>query len=139
MNMAELDDLVAAVGLPVRAETLAEAWDMTVVAERSSVPAGQVLALITMRARIGMDELLGEAAREFVQATSATIGAMSTTLHRSSNDPRTWFLLERFDDETAFSAHMASDYFRKFRKVQETLLGEPVRATFLATSAPELL
>jgi quinol monooxygenase YgiN len=132
MKMAELDDLVAAVGLPVRAETLAEAWDMTAVAESSGLPAGQVLALITMRAGTGMDERLGEAAREFVRATSATIGSISTTLHRSSNDPRTWFLIERFDGEAAFSTHMASDYFRKFQEVQRTLLAEPVRATFLA-------
>jgi quinol monooxygenase YgiN len=135
MNVAELDDLVAAVGLPVRAKTLNETWDATAVTEPSVVPAGQVLALITMRARTGMDERLGEAAAEFVLATRGTIGAIRTTLHRSTNDPRTWFLVERFASEEAFRRHMASDYFRRFQETQQTLLAEPVRATFLARGA----
>jgi len=135
MNVAELDDLVAAVGLPVRAETLSEAWDVTAFAGRSVVPAGEVLAVISMRARLGMDEQLGEAAREFAHASSKTIGAISTTLHRSSIDPRTWFLIERFAGDAAFGRHMASDYFRRFQEAQQTLLSEPVRATFLAGRA----
>jgi quinol monooxygenase YgiN len=135
MNLAELDDLVAAVALPVRAQTLDDAWEMTAVTGSSAVPAGQVLALITMRARTGMEDRLGEAAGEFVRATAARLGAISTTLHRSSNDPRTWFLVERFANEAAFSRHMASDYFRRFQEAQQTLLAEPVRATFLARGA----
>lgn len=132
MNIAELDDLVASIGLPVRSQTLELAWDSTPVAERRALPEGQVLALITMRARPGMEELLDEAAREFVRSTLVSPGAISSTLHHSIREPGTLFLVERFVDESAFNRHMASDYFRKFQAAQGSLIAEPVRATFLA-------
>ena len=132
MNVSELDQLVAIVGMPVRPQTLSDAWESTDAGGRAAIPAGQVLALITMRARPGMDERLGQAAREFVAATSTTVGALRSSLHRSSADPRTWFLLERFADEPAFSRHMGGEYFRRFQNEQTALLAEPVRAAFLA-------
>ena len=134
MNVSELDELVAAAGMPVRSETLAEAWESTDAGVRPAIPSGQVLALITMRARPGMEGRLEQAAREFVAATSMTAGALRSSLHQSAADARTWFLLERFADEPSFSRHMASDYFRRFQNEQSELLAEPVRATFLAGS-----
>jgi quinol monooxygenase YgiN len=135
MNVSELDDLVAAVGLPVRAQTLTEVWDSTVVTEVGALPRGQVLALITMRARPGMEERLGDAARSFVQSTGIAPGAISSTLHRSIADKGKWFLVERFADDSAFGRHMASEYFRRFQIEQESLIAEPVRAIFLAGRA----
>ena len=135
MNIAELDDFVAASGLEVRTQTLVQAWEFTDASGRQALPAGQVLALITIRAKPGMGERLVRAAREFVAATSATSGALASALHRSGADPNTWFLLERFADEDAFGRHMASDYFRTFQAAQNALLDEPVKATFLAREA----
>lgn len=135
MNVSELDALVAAAGMPVRSETLAEAWESTDAGGRRAIPAGHVLALITMRARRGMEGRLERAAREFVAASSMTAGALRSSLHRSAADPGTWFLLERFADEPAFGRHMASEYFRRFQNEQLDLLAEPVRATFLARGA----
>jgi quinol monooxygenase YgiN len=135
MNISELDDLVGAAGLPVRSETLADAWDSTAVTEIGALPREQVLALITMRARPGLEERLGEAARSFVQSTLVAPGAISSTLHRSFADKGTWFLVERFADDSAFGRHMASDYFRRFQTEQASLIAEPVRAIFLAGRA----
>lgn len=132
MNLSELDQLVAAAEMPVRSETLAEAWESTDASGRQAIPAGQVLALITLRALPGMEERLQQSAQEFVAATAMAAGALSTSLHRSTDDPRTWFLLERFADESAFGRHMASAYFRRFQNAQQGLLAEGVRATFLA-------
>ncbi len=132
MNIAELDDFVSEVGLPVRSETLAEAWDVTADSERSFLPGGQVLVMVTMRASPGMDERLGESARAFVESSIGNAGTVSSTLHRSNIEPGTWFLVERFDSGTAFGRHMGSDYFLRFQEAQESLLAEPVRATFLA-------
>jgi quinol monooxygenase YgiN len=132
MNPAELDDLVAAVGLPVRSQTLAVAWDSTPVTERTALPEGQVLAVITMHAKSGMEERLGETARAFVRSTMVAPGAISSTLHRSIAEPGTWFLVERFAGESAFGRHMASEYFRRFQAEQRTLISEPVQAIFLA-------
>ncbi len=135
MNIAELDDFVAGVGLPMRSQTLAEAWDLTAATERSALPAVQVLALITMRAKPGMEERLGDSARAFVESSLVAPGAISSTLHRSIREPRSWFLIERFASETAFGRHMASDYFRRFETAQESLLAEPVQAIFLSRRA----
>jgi quinol monooxygenase YgiN len=135
MTLAELDDLIATVGISVRNETLEETWDSTAAMKHDALPPEQVLVVITMRARPGLEQQLGRAARAFVEASLLTPGAISSTLHRSMSHPDTWFLVERFASETSFSGHMASEYFQRFRTAQEGLLAEPVRATFLARGA----
>jgi quinol monooxygenase YgiN len=127
MTLAELDALIAATDLPVRPETLAEAWELTEVRER----ARGVLVLVTMRARPGAEERLERSAREFVASTGGLAGSLGSTLHRSPEDPRTLFLLERFATEVSFARHMASDYFARFQADQAVLLAEPVTALFL--------
>ena len=131
MNLAELDALMVSVEMPVRAETLVEAWELTEVRRPHALPAGQVLALITMRAQPGLEDRLESAAREFVEAGSDLTGALGSTLHRSSTDPRTWYLLERFATAESFERHMGSDYFAKFQAAQAPVLAEPVTALFL--------
>ena len=128
MNLEELDGLMTSHEMPVRPETLAEAWDMTEIGE----PVRQVIVLVTMRARPGRESELEAAAREFVRATLQLPGALGSTLHRSPTDSLTWYLLERFKGEESFGRHMASDYFASFQLVQSTLLAEPVTAVFLS-------
>jgi len=127
MNLSELDELMRAIDMPVRAETLEAAWELTEVKER----ARQVLVVVTMRARPGAEERLEKASREFVAASGGLGGARGSTLHRSADDRRTWYLIERFATEDAFARHMASDYFARFQAEQAPLLAEPVTAFFL--------
>jgi len=127
MTLSELDALMESADMPVRAETLAAAWELTEIRER----ARRVLVLVTMRARHGAEERLERAVREFIQASGGLAGSLGSTVHRSPDDPTTWFLLERFATEESFARHMASDYFARFQSVQAKLLAEPVRALFL--------
>lgn len=127
MNLSDLDELLRGANLPIRPETLEIAWDLTDVEERTR----QVLLLVTMHARPGAEERLEKASREFLVATGGLTGSRGSTLHRSAEDPRTWFLLERFATEDSLARHMASDYFAQFRAEQATLLAEPVTAWFL--------
>jgi len=131
MGLSDLDTLMAAQVMEVRSETLEQAWEATPLVESFAIPAGQVLLLVTLRARAGTEERLGTAAQEFVKASSRLPGWRGSSLHRSGADPQTWFLLERFANEESFTAHMASDYFRRFQMAQDALLSEPVRALFL--------
>lgn len=131
MSLSELDALMVSGDLPIRPGTLAEAWELTPAHGRTAIPPGQVLVLVTMRARPGAERRLSEAARDFVQATSRLPGALGSTLHQSSDDPTIWYLIERFSNHESFGAHMASDYFRRFQVAQETLLAEPLQAHFL--------
>lgn len=131
MNLSELDALMATSDLAVRPETLTEAWDATAVHDRTALPTPQVLVLVVMHARPGAEARLAEASRRFARATSRLTGALGSTVHQSSEDPQTFFLLERFSGEESFGAHMASDYFGRFQVEQATLLAEPVQAHFL--------
>lgn len=131
MTLAELDALVDTTGMPVRPETLAAAWELAELRHR----ARQILVLVTMSARPGSEERLERAAREFVAATGNLAGSLGSTIHRSHDEPRTWFLLERFATEESFARHMASDYFARFQSDQATLPAEPVTALFLERGA----
>lgn len=131
MSLSELDALIALGDMPVRPETLAEAWEATMVDDRTGLPAGQVVVLVTMHARSGAEARLAEAAREFARETALLTGSLGSSLHQSTVNPQTWHLIERFSSEASFGAHMASDYFRRFQVAQHDLLAEPVQAHFL--------
>lgn len=136
LTLSELDQLIEAAGLPVRAETLEDAWDLISTSDQPAPPIRHVVLLVTMRARPELGPQLEEAALEFVDATSRLDGALGSTIHQSSSDPLTWFLIERFSGQEAFARHMASDYFLRFQFIQRSLLAEPVQAFFLAGSRP---
>jgi quinol monooxygenase YgiN len=127
MNLSELDELMRTMDMPVRPETLETAWELTEVKER----ARQVLIVVTLRARAGVEGRLEKASREFVAASGGLTGSRGSTLHRSAEDPRMFYLVERFATEDAFARHMASDYFARFQAEQAPLLAEPVTAFFL--------
>jgi len=145
-SLAGLDALIQSVGFPVRTETLDRAWALTVETPTSRrfqerarrtleggepEASGEVTILVTLRAKPGRGAELELAAVEFVEATRQVEGALGSTLYRSSSDPLTLTLVERFAGQEAFSRHMASDYFRRFQDVQQPLLAAPVEAVFL--------
>ncbi|HEX2682269.1 MAG TPA: putative quinol monooxygenase [Candidatus Dormibacteraeota bacterium] len=128
----ELDALIASVGMPVRQETLTSAWEITTRSDlAAALSGGHVLLIVTMRARPGHGHRLEQAAREFVQATGQLDGSLGSSLHGSPHESGSLHLVERFADESAFSRHMASDYFRRFQVEQQVLLAGPVEAVFL--------
>ena len=145
-SLAGLDGLIASVGFPVRTETIESAWTLTVERPTSRrfqervrqtlegsepEPSAEVTILVTLRAKPGRGSELEQAAVGFVEATRQLEGALGSTLYRSSSDPLTLTLVERFAGPEAFSRHMASDYFRRFQVAQEPLLAAPVEAVFL--------
>ncbi len=132
LSLADLDALIESVGLPVRAETLEERWGLMPTPDRTVPDMGHVFLLVTMRARPGLGAQLEDAALEFVRASNRLAGALGSTFHRSSNDPLTFHLMERFSSRDAFGEHMASAYFRRFQLAQQSVLAEPVEAIFLA-------
>lgn len=131
MTLSELDALMDTTAMPVRPETLAAAWELTEVRDR----ARRVLILVTMSARPGTEKRMERAVREFVTATRGLAGWLGSTVHRSSEDPQAWFLLERFVSEESLALHMSSDYFAHFQSEQATLLAEPATALFLERGA----
>jgi quinol monooxygenase YgiN len=136
VSLSELDGLIKLVGLPVRTDTLEEAWTEATTPDRIAAPAEQFLLLVSMRARPERESQFEEAVLEFVELTNRLSGTESSTVHRSTNDPLTWFLLERFRDQETLSRHMAGEHFRRFQFVQQTFLVAPVEVFFLAGTRP---
>ena len=68
----------------------------------------------TWRAKPGEEaavmDLLGQVGR----ATTEEPGCELFWVHRSLDDPSTFFLYERFRSEAAFEAHSASEHVRRF-------------------------
>jgi quinol monooxygenase YgiN len=136
LSLSELDGLIQVVGLPVRADTLEEAWTEATIPDRIAAPAEQFLLLVSMSARPERESQFEEAVLDFVDVTNRVSGAETSTVHRSANDRLTWFLLERFRDQESLSMHMASEHFRRFRRVQQAQLATPVQVFFLAGTRP---
>jgi len=136
LSLSELDSLIEVVGLPIRAETLEEAWTEATTPDRIAAPAEEFLLLVSMRARPERESQFEGAVLDFVELTNRVSGAATSTVHRSADDPLTWFLLERFHDQDALRLHMASEYLRRFQLVQQTFLEAPVEVFFLAGTRP---
>jgi quinol monooxygenase YgiN len=135
-SLSELDRLIELAGLPVRAATLEQVWTEATTPDQISPPGGQFLLLVSMHARPERSAQFEEEVLDFVRVTNRVSGAGGTTIHRSANDPLSWFLLERFRDPETLARHMASEHFSRFRLVQQTLLAAPVEVFFLAGREP---
>ncbi|HKV30501.1 MAG TPA: putative quinol monooxygenase [Candidatus Dormibacteraeota bacterium] len=142
-TLAELDASIASVGFPVRAEALEQTWALTAETPPSkafherirraigqSVPTGELMLLVTLRARPGRETELAEASDAFVRATRDLPGIRGSTLYRSAADPLAFTLAERFSGRQALDRHMASDYFQRFQAIQAPLLDAPVDVVF---------
>jgi quinol monooxygenase YgiN len=136
LSLSELDSLIEVVGLPVRSDTLEEAWTEATTPDRIAWPAEEFLLLVSMRARPESESRFEEAILDFVELTNRLLGAGSLTVHRSADDPLTWFLLERFRDQETLIRHMASENLRRFQFAQQTFLVAPVEVFFLAGTRP---
>ncbi len=136
LSLSELDGLIELVGLPVRAHTLEEAWTEATTPDRIAAPDEQFLLLVCMRARPERESQFEEAIVDFAEFTNRLSGTATSTVHRSADDPLTWYLLERFPDQEALLRHMSSEHLRRFQVVQQTFLEAPVEVFFLAGTRP---
>jgi quinol monooxygenase YgiN len=52
--------------------------------------------------------------RQMIGPTRAEPGCRMYLVHRSTTDPRTFFLYEQYDDPAALDAHRASEHFDRY-------------------------
>ena len=52
--------------------------------------------------------------RALTEATRAEPGCLFYQAHRSTTDPRRFFLYEQYDDQAALDAHRASGHFARY-------------------------
>jgi quinol monooxygenase YgiN len=67
----------------------------------------------TWRAKEGEEAEVRRILRTVAPQNRAEPGCRMFVVHESSDDPRTFFLYEQYDDEAAFEAHAASDHVRR--------------------------
>ena len=88
------------------------------------------------RIKPGAEEAVQTALEEMTTLTRQESGCRFYQPHRSLDDPQVFFLYEQYDDEAAFQAHVAADYFdRHIRKLvwpsleeRSRLIGAPIAA-----------
>ena len=121
----QLDALLEGLDFPVRTETLERAWNLV-----GETP-GEILVIVTFRAKPeGLDALV-EAAQVFVESSHGLAGGLFSALYRSPQDPLTLTLVERFADQAALDRHMKAGYFHRFQVAQAPLVRQPTEAVVL--------
>jgi len=75
---------------------------------------------VTWVAKEGEEEHVRALLEEIAPVVREEPGCLMYIVHRSEEDPRTFFLYEQYVDEAAFQAHRESDHF------QEMVMGECV-------------
>ena len=73
-----------------------------------------VVLAVTWVARDGESDAVAELLRQLLPLSRAEPGCLQYDAHRDPEDPKTFFLFERYADQEAFDAHSASDHFREF-------------------------
>jgi autoinducer 2-degrading protein len=75
---------------------------------------------VTWVAKEGEEDAVRALLEEIAPVVRAEPGCLMYIVHRSNEDPRTFFLYEQYVDEAAFQAHRETEHF------QELVLGEAV-------------
>jgi autoinducer 2-degrading protein len=66
---------------------------------------------VTFLVKPGHEDEAIEFFRKLTEATRAEPGCRMYLAHRSTDNPRKFFLYEQYDDRAALDAHRASDHF----------------------------
>jgi quinol monooxygenase YgiN len=77
---------------------------------------------VFLRSRAGMEEKLAGRLEALVLASRSDPGVMTYDLHRSTADPASWFLYERYESQEHFNRHRENPVLRRFIADAATLL-----------------
>ena len=75
-----------------------------------------ICVAVTYRILPGSEDRALELFRKVTPPTRAEAGCRFYLAHRSTVDPRQFFLYEQYDDQAALDAHRASPHFDEFVK-----------------------
>jgi quinol monooxygenase YgiN len=69
---------------------------------------------VFLRSRAGKEEDLAGRLEQLVLASRKDPGVMTYDLHRSTADPASWFLYERYESQEHFNRHRENPVLRRF-------------------------
>ena len=68
---------------------------------------------VTYTVKPGTEAEAEQHLRSLIAPSRAEPGCRMYVVHRSTEDPRTFFLYEQYDDQTALDSHLASPHFEQ--------------------------
>jgi quinol monooxygenase YgiN len=77
---------------------------------------------VFLRSRAGKEQELANRLGELVLASRSDPGVLMYDLHRSSKDPASWFIYERYESQEHFDKHRENPVLRRFVADVPTLL-----------------
>lgn len=75
-----------------------------------------ICAAVTYVIKAGHEEEAVGLFRKLTESTRAEPGCRMYLAHRSTSDPRRFFLYEQYDDQAALDAHRAAPHFEHYAK-----------------------
>ncbi len=81
--------------------------------------------IVVLRAQDGKAELLGADLVDMLTQTRREAGCSLAELNRSSEDPATWMVYERWKSKEAFASHMEQPYTLQFVARMGDLISAP--------------
>jgi quinol monooxygenase YgiN len=75
-----------------------------------------------LRGRAGKEEELASRLEALVRASRSDPGVSIYDLHRSKEDPASWFLYERYESQDDLNRHMQNPVLRRFVADSATLV-----------------
>ena len=75
-----------------------------------------ICAAVTYVIKPGHEKEAAELFRTLIQHTRAEPGCRMYLAHRSTTDPRRFFLYEQYADQTALAAHRTAPHFERYVK-----------------------
>lgn len=75
-----------------------------------------ICVAVTYLIQPGHEEQAVDLFAKLTEATRAEPGCRMYQAHRSTSDPRKFFLYEQYDDQAALDAHRAAPHFERYGK-----------------------
>lgn len=85
----------------------------------------ELAKIVSLRASHGRASALEKALRTLIVSTREEPGSVACLLHGSADDVGLFIVYERWRDEAAFAAHMATSHVANFLADADALLAEP--------------
>lgn len=96
----------------------------------------ELIVIARLKAKPGMEDLVGESLRQLIAPTRAEAGCLDYILHRDNDDPAVWIMYERWVSRADLDAHFQQPYLQHLLASVPQMLDGGVEMTF-ATAISE--
>ncbi len=95
----------------------------------------ELIVIARLKAKSGMEDLVGESLKQLIAPTRAEAGCLDYILHRDNNDPASWILYERWASRADLDAHFQQPYMQQLLARGPQMLEGGVEMTYATAIA----